>query len=411
MVKSEFHQEQEPPVDGVDTPPYQMRYRWIMLLLAWLLYWCFGIVVRSIAPLVTPILEELNISYTQMGIVLGAWPLTYIAVAAIGGAIIDRWGIRKSLFVGIVIIGLSAALRYFADGFVILFLCVALLGIGGPMISIGCPKTVAEWFRGKERGTAVGFYMTGPWLGGLTAYSLANSVIMPLVRYSWRLTFVVFSLPAFAAALLWWFLSREAKSTEATKKVGIIKVFTDLIGIRNVQLIIIMGFLLMSVAHGFNDWLPKILETGGLPLAVAGFAASIPLITGIPVVLFLPRLVPPHLRGRTIALMSFLFAIVILIIATTSGATLVAGLIFQGIVYTAIFPLLVLFLMDIPEVSSKYMGAATGMLFCISEIGGFGGPFVMGAVRDLTGDFMTGASLLAVLAVSMSFMALLLKTK
>ena len=74
-------------------------------------------------------------------------------------------------------------------------------------------------------------------------------------------------------------------------------------------------------------------------------------------------------------------------------------------------PLLVLVLMDIPEVGSKYMGAAAGMFFCIAEIGGFGGPFVMGAVRDLTGGFPAGAGLLAGLAVAVSIMALLLKTK
>jgi len=165
-MKSGVNLEQEPPADDEGIQPYQMRYRWVILVLAWFLYWSHGIVERSIAPLVTPILQDLNISYSQMGLILGSWPLTYIVVAAISGAIIDRWGIRKPLFVGIVIVGLSEILRYFAGGFVTLFLCVILFGIGGPMISIGAPKTVAEWFRGKDRGMAMGIYMTGPWLGG-----------------------------------------------------------------------------------------------------------------------------------------------------------------------------------------------------------------------------------------------------
>ena len=102
-----------------------MRYQWVMLALVWLLCWVFGAIARSISPLVTPILEDLNISYSQMGVILGAWPLTYIVVAVIGGAIIDRWGIRKSLLAGIIIIGLSEILRYFANGFIFLFLFVA----------------------------------------------------------------------------------------------------------------------------------------------------------------------------------------------------------------------------------------------------------------------------------------------
>ena len=410
MIKSGVYQEQEPPIDEGGTPPYQTRYRWVILALAWLLYLAFGLVLRSMAPLITPILRDLDISYSQMGLILGSWPLTYIAVAVIGGAIIDRWGIRKALFLGIIFIGLSAALRYFANGFVTMFLIVALFGLGGPMISIGCPKTVAEWFRGKERGTAVGIYMTGPWIGGLIAYSLTNSIIMPITGYSWRLTFVSYSLLAFAVALLWWFLVRDIKPKGAAEETSIVKVFTGLIRIRSVQLILIMGFLSFAITHGFNDWLPKILETGGLPPAVAGFAASIPLIVGIPIVLIAPRLVPARLRGRIVALMSFVVAISLLIVATTSGATLITGLVFYGAFVTPIIPLLVLFLMDIPEVGSRYMGSAGGMYFCVAEIGGFGGPFIMGAIRELTGGFLAGASLLAGLTVIMSVIALLLKT-
>ncbi|MGB2813976.1 MAG: MFS transporter, partial [Dehalococcoidales bacterium] len=149
--------------------PYQERYRWVILFLVWLLYAAFGLVSRSVAPLVTPILKDLNMSYSQMGIILGSWQLTYIIVAIIAGAIIDKWGIRKSLFIGTVIIGLSAALRYFPSGFGTFLLVVAIFGIGGPLISIGAPKTISSWFRGKGRGTAVGIYTTGPWIGGLIA--------------------------------------------------------------------------------------------------------------------------------------------------------------------------------------------------------------------------------------------------
>ena len=411
MVKSGVRQKQERPIDKEGTQPYQMRYRWVMLVLVWLLYCAFGVVMYSIAPLVTPILKDLNISYFQMGIILGSWPLTYIVVAVIGGAIIDRWGIRKSLFVGIIIIGLSAGLRYFANGFATMFLCVALFGLGGPMISIGCPKTISVWFSGKGRGTAVGVYMTGPWIGGLVAYSITNSVVMPLTGYSWRLTFVCFSLLAFVAALLWWFLARDVKPTGATESTSIAKVFTGLISIRNVQLILIMGALSFAVSHAFNDWLPKILETGGLPPAIAGFAASIPLIVGIPTVLVVSHLTPPRLRKRIVALASLACAVVLLIVATASSGLLITGLGLYGLSFTCVMPLLMLILMEIPEVGSRYMGSAAGMFFCVAEIGGFAGPFILGAIRDLTGGFLIGVSFIAGLSVAMSVMVLLLRTQ
>ncbi|MFC1943427.1 hypothetical protein ACFLWO_02465 [Chloroflexota bacterium] len=58
--------------------------------------------------------------------------------------------------------------------------------------------------------------------------------------------------------------------------------------------------------------------------------------------------------------------------------------VFFGVAQVAAMPLLALILMDMPEVGSKNMGAAAGMYFYIAEIDGFGGPFVVGAIRDLT---------------------------
>ena len=39
-------------------------------------------------------------SYAQKGFVLGSWQPTYIAVAVIAGIVLDRWGLRKSIFIG-----------------------------------------------------------------------------------------------------------------------------------------------------------------------------------------------------------------------------------------------------------------------------------------------------------------------
>ena len=125
------------------------RYRWIILALLWLLYVAFGMVQRAIAPLVTPILADLDLSYTEMGFILGSWQLTYIAAAIVTGTLIDRWGIRKSLLAGTIFLGLSSALRYFARGFSSMLGAVAIAGIGGPMISVGCPKAISIWFEGK----------------------------------------------------------------------------------------------------------------------------------------------------------------------------------------------------------------------------------------------------------------------
>jgi cyanate permease len=382
-----------------------------MLALLWLLYVSFGLITRSIAPLVTPILRDLQITYSQMGTILGSWQLTYIAVSIFAGTLIDKWGIRKSLFAGVITIGLSALLRYFPEGFSGMLFAVALFGVGGPMISIGCPKTIAVWFRGRDRGTAVGIYMTGSYIGMLTAFTLTHSIVMPLTGYAWRLVFVSYALVAFAIALLWWFLARDISLTAPAENPGIIETFVKLIRVRNVQIVLIMGLLSFATLHGFGIWLPKILEAKGLSPTAAGFAASIPIASGIPALLYLPRTIPSHFRHRFVALSALLTVLTLLLIVTTSGTIRIAGLILYGITASGFLPILTLILMDTPEVEPRFMGSAGGLFFCIAEIGGFTGPCLMGSLVDLTDTFLAGAIFFAVLNLAILGLTFLLKTE
>ena len=390
---------------------FQSRYRWIMLFLLWLLYIAFGLVARSITPLVTPILNDLRMTYSQMGFILGSWQLTYILVALVAGAILDRWGVRKSIFAGALIIGLSASIRYYAAGFFTMLSAIALFGVGGTMISIGGPKTISEWFSGRSRGIAVGIYTTGPWIGGLMALALTNSLVMPLVGGSWRLTFVCYGMLTSVIALLWLILARENAAKPAAVAASIIAVFKKLIAVRNVQILLIMALFSFAINHGFSSWLPKIFEENGMSPSQAGFAASIPIASGIPALLFISSLIPPRFIGRMIAIFALMTAINLVLVLKTSGTPLYIGLMALGFVSSPFMPLMLLLLMESPRVQTEYMGAAGGMFFCVAEIGGFSGPALMGILVDVTGTFMAGTIFLAVLCIGIAIMTFYIKTE
>jgi sugar phosphate permease len=385
------------------------KYRWIMLALLWLLYVCFGIVSRAIFPLVTPILNDLSLIYSQMGFILGSWQLTYIVMALVAGSIMDRWGVRKSLFAGAIIIGLSSSLRYFSSDFTTLLIAVALFGVGGPMISIGGPKTISSWFSGPGRGTAIGLYTSGNWIGGLLALALTNSLVMPVVGNDWKQVFVVYGMITFGVGLLWMLFAREPGSVETSERMAVIDVFRTLGKLPNVRLVLAMGLLAFAIGHGFNSWLPKILEINGMSGPQAGFAASITIAAGIPSILILPSVVPAPYRGRTMAMLSILTAVNIVLVMKISGMALYIDLAVLGFVSAPLLALLLLILMDSPGVETRYMGSAGGMFYCVAEIGGFAGPFFMGVLVDLTGTFMAGALFLAGLCIAIAVLTRFLK--
>lgn len=392
---------------GTRSIPHQGYYRWVLLGLLWLIYAAFGLISRSIFPLVTPILRDLSLSYTEMGIILGSWQLTYIPASLAAGPILDRWGARRSLLFGALIMCLSAVLRYFADGFLGMLIAVALFGAGGPMISIGGPKVISERFSGKSRGTAIGIHMMGPGIGGILALTLTNSLVMPLTGNSWKLTFVIYGLLVLLVGLLWWFFSRVRG--ESSHENGIIDVFRGLIKVRNVRILLTMALLSFLITHGLLSWLPRILETGGMSASAAGFAAAIPIAAGIPSVLIIPRLIPTLQRGRFLAISSLLVAISLVTVVNASGLLLIWGLIILGIAGSCFMPMMLLILMDTSEVETRNMGSAGGMFFCIAEIGGFSGPFLIGALVDISGAFMTGAIFLVAVCIGIALLTFFLR--
>ncbi len=401
---------QKPPIANNDfEEPFMKSYRWVMLAIIWLAYGVFGLSVRSMAPLVTPMLRDLSMSFGQMGVILGSWQLVYIPVSILAGIAMDKWGIRRTIFVGVVIMALSEGLRYFATGFGSLLPIVALFGIGGPLISIGAPKTIAVWFRGKNRATAVGLYTTAPWIGGFFATAATNSLIMPLTGYSWRLTFVSYGLLALAVAVIWFILARDTGRTDDSITTGLKDVFLRLIKVRNVIIVLLAGLLILLMEHGFSNWLPKMLESRGFSPETAGFTASIPLLAAIPSVLLIPFLTPKHLRGRVLAVLSFLASAGLLLSYFSSSWLLQGGLVLYGIAAPVLLPMLVLVLMDDPNVGPEHMGLAGGIFFGAAEIGGFTGPLLMGVLVDITGGFLLGISFLAGMGIISAVLALLLR--
>src|SRR4051794_39451896 len=113
-----------------------------MLGLDSLLYFSFGLASSSMASLSVVIADDLRLTPAQLGAVLGSWQLAYVGCALPSGLALDRFGVRRAMSVGALIIGLSACARAFAVDFATLLLAVGLFGVGGPMISVGSNKIV-----------------------------------------------------------------------------------------------------------------------------------------------------------------------------------------------------------------------------------------------------------------------------
>jgi cyanate permease len=371
-------------------------YRWLILSMGWLIYFCFGLINTAVAPLVAPIMLDLGLSYTQMGVIAGAWQLVYIFTAQPLGLLIDRLGVYRALLLGGVIISASSLLRPFAPGFWGLFASVALFGVGGPMVSIGTPKLISVWFSGEERGTASGINASASAVGSMAALALTNSLALPALG-TWRRVFLAYGALSVAVTAIWLLLGRRPSPLENEANSGRLGgggrrgEARYLLRHRNVWILVGIGVAAFLTNHALKNWLPRVLELKGLSPVEAGYATSLLALSGILGSLTIPR-VSYRMRSRRlmIALILLISGASILAIGVGTGTALWAGLVCTGFLMRSLMPLLLLILMEMPEVGAEHMGAVGGLFFSLGEIGGFLGPFMMGYMRDLTGSFLFG---------------------
>jgi cyanate permease len=375
-------------------------YRWLVLSMGWLIYFSFGLINTAIAPLIAPIMSDLGLSFTQMGVITGAWQLMYVFTAQPLGLLIDRLGVYRSLLLGGVVVSASSLLRGIATGFWGLFAAVALFGFGGPLISIGTPKLISVWFIGEERGTATGINASGSAVGSMTALTFTNSLVLPALG-NWRNVFLSYGALSILVTIVWLLLGRRPppgeyrqteKSIEGERRRDIV---LKLLRYRNIWIIVGIGMVAFLTNHALRNWLPRALELKGLSPVGAGYATSLMVMSGILGSLVIPR-ISFRMRSRRllIAIILFVSGASIFLVGIGESLILWVGLLCTGFLMRALTPLLLLTLMEMPEVGSEHMGAVGGLYFAMGEIGGFLGPFMMGYIMDLTGSFLFGIYIL-----------------
>jgi cyanate permease len=377
-------------------------FRWVVLAGVWLIYATFGMIVVSLAPLVPYIMADLAIGHTMMGAIFGAWQLVFIFAAIPSGALMDRIGVRRGILLGTLAIALSALMRGLATNELMMLLAVALFGAGGPIISTGAPKVVAQWFRGTERGLAMGIYITGPAVGGILALSLTNSVLMPLFEQDWRAVQWLWAGCAVVAGLAWIGLAMHPRMREADKialkatQDSQMRVVGELIRLPVVQILLLMSIGIFTFNHGLNNWLPEILRAKNMSPVAAGYWATIPTIIGIAGSLLIPRLATPERRCAVLIGLCLSAILATVLLRAEIGIVLALGLVLQGIARSSLMTVAILTLIETPRIGEARAATASGMFFSAAEVGGAGGPLMLGFIHAASGGFQTGMTFLTI---------------
>ena len=382
------------PISGAKPESYNGR--WWMLLGVWLLYLSFGLNIAALAPLVPVIESDLGMSHSAMGRVLGAWQFVFILSAIPCGILLDRLGARWAMLGGALLMAVSAFWRSIATDEISLLLAVAVFGLGGPIISTGAPKVVSAWFESRQRGLAMGIYVTGPGIGAIVGLLLTNAVLLPALDNDWRQVLRLWGFFTLITALAWFVIScRLTMAPSHLRKLQTIDLgLLPLLRHPVVRLLLLMSIGVFAINHGIGNWLPELLRASGRTITQASHLAALMVLVSVISALTIPRLATGQYRLIILFMLCLSSVCAMVLLRVPTGMPLFAGLVFQGIATGSIMTIMMLILVETPGIGERRAGTAGGLYFSTAEIGGVGGPVMLGVVYDATGGFATGLTVL-----------------
>jgi CP family cyanate transporter-like MFS transporter len=174
------------------------------------LLWLAGVAMRMTLLVVPPVIplvhDELHMSETQIGLLIGL-PLAVFAIAAVPGSLlIARIGTKLALVFGMAIAALGGGARGTAIDVWTLYAASIVTGFGIAIMQPGMPTLVREWLPGRISLGTIG-YSNGMVVGAMLPPILTIPFVLPLVGGSWRLDLVVWALPAILIAVVFFLLS------------------------------------------------------------------------------------------------------------------------------------------------------------------------------------------------------------
>jgi len=359
-----------------------------MLSFTFFIGFILHLLLFATAPMVSIIMEEMNLSHAEFGMVYSASMLSLIIFRIPWGLFGDRKGYLLSLRVALPLIAASSLARTFSPNFPILLVSQIFLGLGLASVFPCLPMIAKEWSREKSLGFATGVYISGFAAGNAAALGITPPL---LAGMGWRSVLLLYSCLALVLSLLWWVWARSSISgTMGVRQDSFIKVARD-------PLVWVL-LLFMSSAMGSYDtlatWMPKVLEMKKFPAALASLLPLGFFFAGPAVGWVSDRFGE---RKKLVLVMGVLSALSIAGINFAPLACLPVCIFFAGFTTMGVLTLTLALPAKLERFSSS-IGTVIGLVSSLGNMGPLIMPVVFGWLIDWTGTFQASVFFVALVA-------------
>ncbi|UCC16272.1 MAG: MFS transporter, partial [Dehalococcoidales bacterium] len=197
-------------------------------------------------PLQPMIRNDLKLSYTQIGLMRGAFQLTGGLSQLPAGIIADKLGVRIMVLLGVTGVAIAGFFLGFTHSYtwLVAFMIVsAILGAGyHPASAAAISSSVREEYRGRTLGIHL--------IGGTSAFWIFPLIATPIAdRWGWQTPYLYISIPiAISGIILYFMIGKQAKIDARKRQENPVEEVSE--KVESIRWGPIISFLVISVFTG-----------------------------------------------------------------------------------------------------------------------------------------------------------------
>jgi len=369
-------------------------------------------------PVFMPAIQAaMGLSNFQVAFMLGIRQGGFGAVNLIGGAIVDQmkasWG---PILIGCMIwAALGFLILAVSPNLVVLTVAVSVVSIPGALWHLPSTAALSRRFPDR-RGFAISMHGFGSNVGNVCAPLVAGGLLTFML---WRHILLIYTIPAaLMAVFVWWSLKdlgkEDGDDTREKPKHDVMSAYREGLGMFKSPLVttLVLAAAIRGVANNaLFQWSPFYLKNatdGGLDMGYFSAGAHLSLLTGMGII-SAPILgyLSDRYGRKQVLVPGLIIAAVLTMFVVSAGDTIWLAVLLGGIglFSFALQQIILAALLDVVPRGTE--ATASGLIFGINGMLGFGSPFLAAfIIEDLGGYgsiFYYVAALTLVSAVIISF--------
>lgn len=381
-------------LEGARAPFFTAR-SWVVLVLYVLLNGLNQFEWLRYAPVATETGRVYGVDLAAVGTLAQIFPLIAFLLSLPLGWVVDRFGLRASLWTAALLSAAGGSLRCLG-GYEWALAGQILFALAQPLLVNSVGRLAITWFHGPWRLRATGIatmslyvglavaFLVVPMLGGILLASLQGDAVFCVVLAVATLLLV----PRDPAAV-------DIGPVEHPSLGGALSLLRN----RRFLLILAAGLVGNGFFAAVSNWLEKILEPQGFDSGDAGLAGLLLLVGGIIGSAVLPGLVakPERLRPVVVGSVALSLPATALLLTTSSTPLMLAAALTLGFALLSPLPVLI----DIVQRVGGHAlsGIALSLFWLVGNFAAFAGSRAMAVVAESGNWHIGGMALLGTLVV------------